>query len=71
MAWELDNIKTLCYFCHIFWWHKNPVEAAAWIKTALPASRLAKLKKLSQQTLPKPDLLKVKAEYEKVISKYG
>lgn len=26
------NIKTLCFHCHINWWHKNPLEAIEWFK---------------------------------------
>lgn len=66
MAWEIDNVKPLCWGCHM-WWHLNPVESAAWLKTVLPKKRLDKLKKMSQQTLPKPNLIEVKAEYERII----
>lgn len=69
MAWEMDNIKSLCWGCHAYWWHLNPIEAYEWFKKKYP-SRYKKLKKMSQQTLPKPDLLKVKAEYERLIKKY-
>jgi len=48
MRYVLDNVKTLCYGCHIHFWHKSPIEAWEWIKTALPAARLKRLKKLSQ-----------------------
>ena len=41
--WLPENGKTLCYGCHIFWWHKEPVEAAAWIKSYLGAAALRKL----------------------------
>lgn len=27
LASDPDNIKALCYNCHINWWHKNPIEA--------------------------------------------
>lgn len=30
------NIKTLCYHCHINWWHKNPIEASEWFKKTFP-----------------------------------
>lgn len=69
MAWMIDNVKTLCWPCHAFWWHKNPIEANEWIKKTLPKARLDKLKKLSQQLLPRPDLVKVKKEYEQLIEK--
>jgi len=69
MKWDLSNVIALCYQHHIHWWHKNPLEASAWIKKTLPASRLAKLKKMSQNNnLPKPDLEKVKQEYLKIIN---
>lgn len=45
------------------------MEAYEWFKTKYP-DRYRKLKKLSQQMLPKPDLVKVKAEYEKLIEQY-
>ena len=32
LRWDIQNIKTLCYHCHINWWHKNPVEAGEWFK---------------------------------------
>jgi 5-methylcytosine-specific restriction endonuclease McrA len=37
-----DNIDTLCYHCHLNFWHKNPVEAVAWFKAQDPA-RLKRL----------------------------
>ncbi len=27
---DLLNLKLLCYHCHIFWWHKDPIEARRW-----------------------------------------
>lgn len=27
LASDPENIKALCYNCHINWWHKNPIEA--------------------------------------------
>lgn len=43
-------MKLLCYYCHFFWWHKNPLEAKDWFVKKFP-DRYKKLKKLSQQTL--------------------
>lgn len=31
MQFDMDNILTLCGRCHLFWWHKNPIEAMNWI----------------------------------------
>jgi len=36
LRWEEANIKTLCFHCHMGWWHKNPMEAAEWFKTKFP-----------------------------------
>lgn len=36
LAWEPLNMKVLCHHCHLNWWHKNPMEAAAWFSEAFP-----------------------------------
>lgn len=36
LAFDPMNIKVLCYYCHIQWWHKNPLEAQAWFKRKFP-----------------------------------
>ena len=69
MKWELDNVKTLCWACHIYFWHGNPMEAKEWIKTVVAPERLARLKKMSQDNnLPKPELEGVKQSYLEVIN---
>jgi len=30
------NLKTLCFHCHINWWHLNPVESGLWFKNTFP-----------------------------------
>lgn len=71
MEFILDNVKTLCNGCHIFWWHKHPTAAAEWIKTALPKARLDKLKKISQSTKKGVyDYEKIKEELEDAIRRY-
>lgn len=32
-----DNAVALCSTCHIFWWHKHPLDAADWIRARLGA----------------------------------
>ncbi len=44
---DSDNVLTLCYGCHICWWHRNPIEAAEWFKEKYP-DRYKKLKLRSQ-----------------------
>lgn len=41
------NTKLLCTSCHIFWWHRNPIEAVEWINQKLPKERMDKLKLMS------------------------
>lgn len=70
MAWEMDNIKTLCNGCHIFWWHKHPIEAADWFKEKYP-DRAEKLRLMAQDTnLPKVDFVILKPVFEGLIEKY-
>lgn len=30
--WDLRNGIGLCSGCHIYWWHKEPIEATRWIE---------------------------------------
>ena len=72
MKWLLVNMLTLCYACHIHWWHKNPIAAAQWVKTILPKSRIDYLTRLTiDNNLPKPDLIQVKKVYLDTIEQYG
>jgi 5-methylcytosine-specific restriction endonuclease McrA len=45
LRYNEDNLKCLCYHCHINWWHKNPIEAAAWFMKRFP-ERWEKIKDL-------------------------
>jgi|SRR3990167_5919575 len=36
LRWDLQNLKVLCFHCHINWWHKNPTEASEWFKSKFP-----------------------------------
>ena len=44
MKYILDNVKTLCYYCHMEFWHKNPIEAYEWLQTAISKERLDHLR---------------------------
>ena len=52
MTFEPDNIKLLCYACHLTWWHKAPVEAHEWLQTVLTPQRLNRLKLMSNDNSP-------------------
>lgn len=36
LRFDIQNIKCLCYHCHINWWHKNPLEASKWFEEKFP-----------------------------------
>lgn len=36
LRWEPLNMKVMCHHCHLNWWHKNPMEAAAWFSEKFP-----------------------------------
>lgn len=36
LAYDIVNLKILCYYCHRRWWHMNPLEATAWFRKKFP-----------------------------------
>jgi len=60
LAFDLDNVKPLCYKCHLHWWHKEPLEAGEWIKTAISYDRLKRLE------LKAKSINKAKLEYQTI-----
>lgn len=44
MVHEPDNALCLCVACHLFRWHKSPLEAAAWLVQHRGAAFLAALR---------------------------
>ena len=62
LEFEPTNILTLCYACHLHFWHKNPVEAWEWLKDYMPKEDLDWLKLRTQVVDKKPmdyNLLKI------------
>ena len=47
MQFDVENVKALCLGCHLYWWHKHPLEASIWLKKTLSKDRLRYLKKQS------------------------
>jgi len=45
---EVGNVIALCSGCHLFWWHRNPIEAAAWVEEQFGEKHLAHLRFLAQ-----------------------
>lgn len=46
------NIKALCAYCHMFWWHKHPTEAGEWYQKKFKV-RYLQLLELARDTKPK------------------
>lgn len=44
LEFEPNNLKILCSGCHLYWWHKNPIDAHEWLKTAIPKDRYDRLR---------------------------
>jgi hypothetical protein len=36
LAYDLENLKVLCYHHHINWWHKHPTESGQWFRERYP-----------------------------------
>ena len=36
LAFDEQNLKVLCYHCHMNWWHKDPTVAGEWFKQKFP-----------------------------------
>lgn len=36
LRWNPDNALLLCVACHLYWFHKNPLEAMEWFKLYFP-----------------------------------
>jgi 5-methylcytosine-specific restriction endonuclease McrA len=54
LAYDPLNLKTLCFHCHINWWHKHPVEAGEWFKSKFP-ERWEYLEEKQKNTTPVKD----------------
>jgi hypothetical protein len=65
------NMKTLCYFCHFNWWHKNPFEASEWFEEKFP-DRFEYLQEARMQvkTYTRPILEEMIDQYKFKTKKY-
>tara|TARA_R110002012_G_scaffold321519_1_gene549643 strand:+ start:183 stop:539 length:357 start_codon:yes stop_codon:yes gene_type:complete len=72
MQFEPLNVKALCVGCHLYWWHKHPIEAKEWAEKALGRTRLMKLKRRAN-TIDKSlwDYEQIKQQLKEEIENYG
>ena len=59
LAFDLNNVKPLCLGCHLYWWHKEPLDAAEWVREKLPE----RIKYLEEKTRT---IDKIKLDYETI-----
>jgi 5-methylcytosine-specific restriction endonuclease McrA len=45
-----ENAMSLCMTCHLYWWHKHPLEASEWFSTRYPG-RYEKLREKERASL--------------------
>ena len=71
MQFDPLNVKALCLGCHLYWWHKHPIEAKEWAQKTLGGRRLNKLKKQAN-TINKSlwDFKEIKKQLEKELEQY-
>tara|TARA_Y100000310_G_scaffold29708_1_gene28232 strand:- start:65 stop:427 length:363 start_codon:yes stop_codon:yes gene_type:complete len=69
MQFMTENVKALCTGCHLYWWHKHPIEAREWAEKVLGGTRLTLLKKRANTIDKTPwDYEDIKHELEKKIT---
>tara|TARA_R100001463_G_scaffold136315_1_gene201403 strand:+ start:109 stop:480 length:372 start_codon:yes stop_codon:yes gene_type:complete len=68
MQFDVNNVKALCLGCHLYWWHKSPIEAKEWAEKTLGKRRLSRLKKQANTiNKNKLDYKELKSELENKI----
>ena len=71
MQFNLENVKALCVGCHLYWWHKHPIDAREWAEKTLGKALLMRLKKQANKINKEPWNYKdIKHEIEKKIMEF-
>jgi 5-methylcytosine-specific restriction endonuclease McrA len=68
LRWDIQNMKVLCYHCHLNWWHKNPLEASEWFKQKFPERHAYLQKNKGMHKFSDIDLTEMITEYQEKIS---
>ena len=66
MSADSDNLQTMCFYCHMYWWHRNPLEAAEWFKTNFPDL----FKTLRERSKMPPRSMNWKKRYDELQEEY-
>ena len=65
LEFDIVNIKVLCMRCHLYWYHRNPIEAAEWVKKKFPKRLEYLQERLLEPVRPIKDY-----EYEEMIAEF-
>lgn len=60
--WDYSNALGLCFYCHLYWGHREPIEFTLWIIERMGKEQFAALKRKSQTIAPPFG----RQEYEKI-----
>ena len=68
--WEPNNMKCLCFHCHINWWHVDIVPAAEWYLSKFPG-RWASLFEIPTGKMSVTDLEELRDWYIRAIENFN
>src|SRR3990167_3597477 len=46
--WEQDNLIAMCFYCHIFWSHREPAEFTLWVQERMGMEKFNDLRKRAE-----------------------
>lgn len=72
LRFDIQNLKCLCFHCHINWWHKHPLEAGRWFEEKFPDRyEYLQSQKLKMHTWTVPELLEMIQVYKRKVGEYN
>ena len=67
IRYDPDNAMALCFHCHKFWWHSDPVDSGEWAIKKLGRDKIKALRKKREINI-EYDINKVAAYYNLTLS---
>ena len=68
--WDPDNGVTLCYYCHIQWAHREPVEITKWVINRLGEKKFNELERKANEIVRNIDYEAIEEKLKKLLEKY-
>jgi len=56
--WDEENGLGMCYYCHIIWAHREPVEFTLWVKTEIGEDNFESLRRRAREIYDPSNLQK-------------